>query len=27
VPFLDLLAGEYESPWGVQELTPQQLTH
>ena len=21
-PFLDLLAGDYDSPWGVQELTP-----
>jgi saccharopine dehydrogenase (NAD+, L-lysine forming) len=21
-PFLDLLAGDYGSPWGMQELTP-----
>jgi len=22
VPFLDLLAGDYQSPWGMQELSP-----
>jgi hypothetical protein len=21
-PFLDLLAGEYDSPWGIEERTP-----
>jgi saccharopine dehydrogenase-like NADP-dependent oxidoreductase len=26
VPFLDLLAGDHASPWGLEERTPRRLT-